>query len=195
MSGIWRPAPGWPVTSWGIRSRLFVDANGGYARGQAARLDHGYDDLGVTWFEEPVSSDDPSALAGLRGELATDMAAGEYAHEVGYVNRMCGAHAVDCMQIDVTRIGGITEWQRGAAVATGYGLDVSGLCAPALHAHVAASVPKLRHLKYFHDHARLEPMLFDGVPPVSEGVLRPALDRPGNGLSLRGSDAERYRVK
>ncbi len=179
----------------GDQVEVFVDANGGYTRGQAGRLGHAYDDLGVTWFEEPVSSDDLSALAGLRGELATDVAAGEYAYDVAYVNRMCGAGAVDCMQIDVTRIGGITEWQRGAAVAAGYGLDVSGHCAPALHAHLAASVPNLRHLEYFHDHARLEPILFDGVPPVYDGVLHPALDRPGNGLSLRGSDAERYRSR
>jgi L-alanine-DL-glutamate epimerase-like enolase superfamily enzyme len=173
---------------------LFVDANGGYSRGQAGRMGRVYDELAVTWFEEPVSSDDLAGLAQLRGELATDIAAGEYAYDLAYVTRMCGAHAVDCMQLDVTRIGGITEWRRAAAAAAGYGLDVSGHCAPALHAHVAATVPNLRHVEYFHDHARLEPLLFDGVPPVRDGALQLALDAPGNGLSLKRPDAERYRT-
>ncbi len=173
---------------------VFVDANGGYTRGQAGRLGRAYDDLGITWFEEPVSSDDLVGLAQLRSELAADVAAGEYAYDLTYVNRMCRADSVDCMQLDVTRIGGITEWRRAAAVAAGYGLDVSGHCAPALHAQVAASVSNLRHVEYFHDHARLERLLFDGVPTVRDGALHLALDAPGNGLRLKVSDSERYRT-
>ena len=81
--------------------------------------------------------------------------------------------AVDCLQADVTRCGGFTEWQRAAAVAAARGLQVSGHCAPNLHAHVAAAVPNLRHLEYFHDHARIESMLFDGALDPSGGSLRP----------------------
>jgi L-alanine-DL-glutamate epimerase-like enolase superfamily enzyme len=173
---------------------LFVDANGGYTRGQAGRMGRAFDDLGVTWFEEPVSSDDLAGLAALRGEIAADVAAGEYAYDLAYVTRMCGAGAVDCMQLDVTRVGGISEWRRGAAVAAGHGLDVSGHCAPALHAQVAASVPNLRHVEYFHDHARLEPLLFEGIPPVHHGAMHVSLDAPGNGLSVKRPDAERYRT-
>ena len=86
---------------------------------------------------------------------------------------MVAAQAVDCLQVDVTRCGGITEWLRVAAVAAAHGLEVSGHCAPNLHAHVAAAVPNLRHLEYFHDHARIEAMLFDGALDPSGGVLRP----------------------
>ncbi|CCG03922.1 enolase C-terminal domain-like protein [Blastococcus saxobsidens] len=171
---------------------VFVDANGGYTPGQARRVGRELDDLGVTWFEEPVSSDDLSGLAELRGALATDVAAGEYAYDLAYVRRMCAARAVDCLQLDVTRIGGITEWRRAAAVAAAFGLQVSAHCAPALHAAVAASVPNLRHVEYFTDHGRLEPLLFDGVPEVRDGRMTPQVDRPGNGLRLR-PDAERFR--
>lgn len=172
---------------------VFVDANGGYSRGQAARVGRALDERGVTWFEEPVSSDDLDGLAGLRGLLLTDVAAGEYAYDLAYVRRMCAAHAVDCLQLDVTRIAGATEWLRSAAVAAGHGLDVSGHCAPALHTHVAAATPNLRHLEYFLDHARLEPMLFESVPAVRDGRLAPDLSRTGHGLDLR-ADADRYRV-
>jgi hypothetical protein len=45
------------------------------------------------------------------------------------------------------------------------------------------------HVEYFHDHARLESMLFDGVPAVVNGVLRPDRSRPGLGLVLKARDA------
>jgi hypothetical protein len=46
----------------------------------------------------------------------------------------------------------------------------------------------------FHDHVRLESMLFDGALDPACGVVAPHVDRPGPGLSLRRADAERYRV-
>jgi len=107
---------------------------------------------------------------------------------------MVDAQAVDCLQVDVTRCGGITEWLRAAAVAAARGLQVSGHCAPNLHAHVAAAVPNFRHLEYFHDHARIETMLFDGALDPSGGVLRPDLSRPGLGLALKDANGARYRV-
>ncbi|MCW2662169.1 MAG: mandelate racemase [Mycobacterium sp.] len=58
-----------------------------------------------------------------------------------------------------------------------------GHCAPNLHAHVAAAIPNLRHLEYFHDHHRIEHMLFDGALPPDGGALRPDQHRPGRGSS------------
>jgi L-alanine-DL-glutamate epimerase-like enolase superfamily enzyme len=172
---------------------VMVDANGGYSPGQAARIGRAYDDLGVSWFEEPVSSDDLAALALLRHKLSCDIAAGEYADSTQYVLRMCAAGAVDCLQIDVTRCAGYTEWLRCAAIAAAHGLEVSGHCAPALHAAVAAAVPNLRHVEWFVDHARLEPLLVDGVPAVRAGAMVPG-DSPGHGMTL-ASTAEQYRIR
>jgi L-alanine-DL-glutamate epimerase-like enolase superfamily enzyme len=100
---------------------------------------------------------------------------------------------VDCLQLDVTRCGGVTEFLRGSALAAAHNLQVSGHCAPSLHARVALAVPNLRHVEYFHDHQRIEGMLFDGVLDPAGGVLTPEPDEPGLGLTLRESDAERYR--
>ena len=72
-------------------------------------------------------------------------------------------------------------------------LQVSGHCAPNLHAHVGVAVPNLRHVEYFHDHQRIERLFFDGVLDPAGGAMRPGLDRPGHGMTLRGADAERYR--
>jgi L-alanine-DL-glutamate epimerase-like enolase superfamily enzyme len=178
----------------GPDAELYVDANGAYTRKQAVRMAHAMAAHDVTWFEEPVSSDDLDGLREVRDQVDPDVAAGEYGYDLVYFARMVDARAVDCLQADVTRCGGITEWLRAAAVAAARGLQISGHCAPSLHAHVAAAVPNLRHLEYFHDHVRIESMLFDGALGPRGGALRPDPARPGLGLALKAADAERFRV-
>ena len=126
----------------GPDAELYVDANGGYTRKQAVRMARAMAPHGVTWFEEPVSSDDLDGLREVRDQVDPDVTAGEYGYDLPYFARMVDAGAVDCLQVDVTRCGGITEWLRAAAVAAARGLQVSGHCAPNLHAHVAAAVPE-----------------------------------------------------
>ncbi len=178
----------------GPATELYVDANGAYHRKQAIRVAHAMADHDVTWFEEPVSSDDLAGLKEVRDQVTPDVTAGEYGYDLVYFKRMVAADAVDCLQIDVTRCGGISDWLRDAAVAAAHNVDVSGHCAPNLHAHVAAAVPNLRHLEYFHDHHRIEQMLFDGALDPHGGALRPDQHRPGLGLDFKFGDAERYLV-
>jgi L-alanine-DL-glutamate epimerase-like enolase superfamily enzyme len=175
----------------GDETELYVDANGGYTTGQAIRVGRRLDDLGVTWFEEPVSSDDLDGLGTVRAGVAADVTAGEYGYDLAYFERL--APVVDCLQVDVTRCGGYTEWLRVAAVAAAHGLDVSAHCAPYLTAPVAAATPRLRHLEWFHDHVRIVRELVGGYADPVEGALQP-LDAPGHGLRLRREAAERYRV-
>ncbi|HEY6707482.1 MAG TPA: enolase C-terminal domain-like protein [Actinomycetota bacterium] len=197
-------------TAWGSRPRrdlervalvrqalggdveLYVDANGGYNRKQAIRLGQAFAGEGVTWFEEPVSSDDLEGLHEVRGRCPAEVAAGEYGYDLAYFRRMVQAGAVDCLQADVSRCAGITEWLRVAALAAAANLELSAHCAQSLTAHAAAAVPNLRHLEYFHDHARVDRLLFDGVLDPTGGVLRPDLSRPGMGLELKRADAERW---
>lgn len=147
---------------------------------------------GVSWLEEPVSSDDLEGLREVRDQVPCDVAAGEYGYDDAYFARMVSAGAVDCLQIDVTRCGGYTSWLRVAALAAANGLEVSGHCAPNLHAPVAAAVPNLRHLEYFHDHERTDALLFDGCPVVVGGQLSPVPGALGHGMTLR--DLEEWRV-
>jgi L-alanine-DL-glutamate epimerase-like enolase superfamily enzyme len=161
---------------------LMVDANGGYPAGQARRVGATLDRLGVVWFEEPVSSDDLTGLAAVRAAVRCDVAAGEYAADLYDLIRLCPV--VDCLQLDVTRCGGYTGWLRGAAVAQAHNLQISAHCAPALHAPVAAAVPNLRHVEWFVDHARLEPLLVDGAPTVRHGALHLSDHTPGHGMTI-----------
>jgi L-alanine-DL-glutamate epimerase-like enolase superfamily enzyme len=174
---------------------LFVDANGAYTRKQALELaDRFRADAAVSWFEEPVSSDDLDGLRLIRDRAPAGMpiAAGEYGYDVPYFHRMLQAGAVDVLQADVTRCAGITELLRVGALCRAHGQPLSLHCGPAIHLHPALALEQLIHLEYFHDHVRIEHLLFDGVAEPREGALFPDLDRPGNGLELKRSDAERY---
>ncbi|WP_067805696.1 enolase C-terminal domain-like protein [Nocardia beijingensis] len=171
--------------------RLMVDANGGYPAGSARRVGAELDRLGVVWFEEPVTSDDVCGLQVVRDALRADVAAGEYVYNRYDAAKLVGA--VDCLQLDVTRCGGYSGFLECAALAAAHALDVSAHCAPALHAPVTAAVPNLRHLEWFIDHARLEPLLVHGVPHVVDGHLPPCATRIGHGMSLAES-AVPYRV-
>lgn len=171
---------------------LMVDANGGYTASQARRVGAVLDELGVVWFEEPVSSDDTAGLALVRGAVRCDVAAGEYVSDGYDAARL--APVVDCLQLDATRCGGYTGWLRCAAIAAAHNLQVSAHCAPALHAPVAAAIPTLRHLEYFIDHARLEPLLVDNAPTFHEGCLLLDSRHQGHGMVIADS-ARTYAVR
>jgi L-alanine-DL-glutamate epimerase-like enolase superfamily enzyme len=178
----------------GPHAELFVDANGAYSRKQALAFADAFAQAGVTWFEEPVSSDDVDGLRLLRDRAPAgmDVTAGEYGYELFYFERMLAAGAVDVLQADATRCGGITGFAQTGALCEAFGLPLSSHTAPALHVHPGCALGRVRHLEYFHDHARIERMLFDGAREPVDGALAPDLSRPGLGLELKRADAARY---
>jgi L-alanine-DL-glutamate epimerase-like enolase superfamily enzyme len=180
----------------GADTELYVDANGALARKQALRFADAYAELGVRWFEEPVSSDDLEGLRLLRDRApaGVEIAAGEYGSTLVDFERLLDAGAVDCLQADVTRCQGISGLLRVAALCEARSLELSAHCAPAIHLHPCCAVVPLRHLEWFHDHVRIEALLFDGVQEPVGGELTPDLSRVGNGLEFRHADAARYTI-
>jgi len=178
----------------GPSAELFVDANGAYSRKQALAQAEIFAEYDVSWFEEPVSSDDLEGLRLLRDRAPAgmDIAAGEYGYDIFYFRRMLAAGAVDVQQADITRCGGVTAFLQVGALCEAHNLPLSGHTAPALHTHVGCAIPAFRNLEYFHDHVRIERMFFDGFPQLVDGELRPDLSRPGMGLELKRADAEQY---
>lgn len=166
---------------------LMVDANGAYDRKNALAMAEAFAASRVSWLEEPVSSDDLDGLRLIRDRAPAGMeiAAGEYAYDAFDFRRLLEAGAVDCLQADATRCLGITGFLAAGALCDGWNVPLSSHTAPALHLHPGVSVHAVRHLEYFHDHIRIERMLFDGVPEPIDGQLAPALDRPGLGIELR----------
>jgi L-alanine-DL-glutamate epimerase-like enolase superfamily enzyme len=175
---------------------LFVDANGAFSVKQALSFAEACPEADIRWFEEPVTSDDLPGLHLMRERAPQSMeiAAGEYIYTTDDARNMLEANAIDVLQADASRCGGITGFLQIGALCEAHHTDLSAHCAPAIHRHVGCAVPRLRHLEWFHDHVRIEQMLFDGAPVARDGDIEPDLGRPGHGIEFKTRDAERFRV-
>jgi L-alanine-DL-glutamate epimerase-like enolase superfamily enzyme len=180
----------------GDDAELFVDANGAYSRKQALELACAFSEFDVSWFEEPVSSNDLEGLRLIRddGPPGMEIAAGEYGYDETYFRRMLDAGAVDVLQADATRCAGITGFVMADALCQAAHIPLSSHCGPSMHLHVGCAAKTIRHAEYFHDHVRIENMLFDGVAQPVGGALAPDLTRPGHGLEFKRSDAEQFKL-
>lgn len=175
---------------------LFVDANGALTPRQALAQAESFLEFGVTWFEEPVSSDDLDGLRFVRNRAPAgmDIAAGEYGFDLQYFRRMASADAVDVLQADATRCGGVSGFMRAAALCDAWALPLSSHTAPTVHAHLCCAASRARHLEYFHDHVRIESLLFDGVVQPRGGSLAPDRSRTGLGVSIKQNAIERFAI-
>ncbi len=180
----------------GPETELFVDANGAYTRKEALAQAEAFAAERVTWFEEPVSSDDLDGLRLMRDRAPAGMniAAGEYGYDAFYFRRMLSAGAVDVLQADATRCGGVSGFLRVSPLCEAAPLPLSAHTAPSLHATLCCVASPACNVEYFHDHARIERMLFDGAIVPVGGCLAPDRSRPGLGLELKRADAARYEV-
>lgn len=180
----------------GPDAELFVDANGAYSRKQALQMAERFCASGVTWFEEPVPSHDLDGLRLMRDRAPAgmDIAAGEYGYTLSDFRGLLTTGAVDVLQADATRCAGVTGFLRAAALCDAFDLPLSAHTAPSIHMHVCCALPNVRHVEYFHDHARIEGLFFEGVAQPMNGALHPDPSRPGYGLEFRRADARQYLV-
>ena len=180
----------------GDAAELFVDANGGYGRKQALTQAQRFVEWRVSWFEEPVYHGDLDGLRFCREHAPATMeiSVGEYGYEPSMFAAIVDAGAADVLQADATRCEGITGLLIVDALCEAKAMPLSTHCAPSLHAHPACAAKRVRHVEYFHDHARIEHMLFDGALTPVEGALHPDLTRSGLGLELKRADARRYEI-
>jgi L-alanine-DL-glutamate epimerase-like enolase superfamily enzyme len=173
----------------GPEPELYIDASGAYdgksAIALAARVA-----LETSCFQEPVSSDHVAELRLVRESVPQQVAAGQYGYDPWYFRRLLDAGAVDVLQADATRCLGITGFLMAANLAHAHGIPFSAHTAPAIHCHAGCAAPQLSHVEYYWDHARLEPMLFDGTVSPVDGELRPDPERPGLGLALKVVDVQ-----
>ncbi len=178
------------------KTEIFVDANGAYTVKQALNLAQQFSQYHVTWFEEPVSSDNLHGLNFIKehAPFSINIAAGEYGYNLPYFHSMLNAGAVDVLQADATRCGGISGFLKAGYLAEANQIPFSSHCAPSVHLHAALSLSSFFIAEYFFDHVRIEKMLFDGVSPPEDGCLVPDPTRPGMGIEFKHSDAEKFRI-
>jgi L-alanine-DL-glutamate epimerase-like enolase superfamily enzyme len=122
------------------------------------------------------------------------IAAGEYSWSPFEGRRLLEAGAVDVLQADATRCLGPTGFLASAALCDAHDVRLSSHCAPSLHAPLLCAAGPAVHLEWFHDHVRIEHLLFDGAAEVRAGDITPDRSRPGLGLELKAEDAEGYLV-
>lgn len=181
----------------GNDAELFVDANGAYQRQQALAQAERFAESRVTWFEEPVYHRDLGGLRFVRDRLPSGMelSVGEYGYAPDEFQAMIDTGAADVLQADASRCEGFTGLLAVDSLCDAASTPLSTHCAPSLHAHVACVARRLRHVEYFHDHARIEHMLFDGALTPRGGALHPDLGRPGLGLEFKRADAREFESK
>jgi L-alanine-DL-glutamate epimerase-like enolase superfamily enzyme len=184
----------WAREAIGPDTQLFVDANGAYTRSQALALAQCFAECDVRWFEEPVTSDDVAGLHFLRDRVPAGMAiaAGEYGFDLLHFRGLLEGGAVDVLQADATRCGGLTGFMAAAALCQAHAVPLSSHCAPALHVAACCCAPTAVHMEWFHDHERIESLMFDGAPRPGQGLLRPDHSRPGLGIAFKAADAREY---
>jgi L-alanine-DL-glutamate epimerase-like enolase superfamily enzyme len=180
----------------GRSATLMVDANGAYTVKEALEMAAAFAEYNVNWMEEPVSSDDLRGLRFIRDHAPAgcSVVAGEYGYNIPYFEAMLRAGAVDILQADATRCGGISLLLKAGYLCEGHQLPFSTHCAPSLHLHASLTLPAFGIAEYFHDHVRIESIMFDGVSPPVEGCLMPDRSRPGLGLTFKHADAKKYKL-
>lgn len=180
----------------GEQTGLFVDANGAYTARLAIEKANEFSPYNVTWFEEPVTADNLKGLHFIRDHVSSpvNIAAGEYGYNLPYFEKMLDAGAVDILQADATRCGGISGFLKAGYLCEAHQVPFSSHCAPAIHLHAALSLPSFFIAEYFYDHTRIESMLFDGICLPHDGSIRPDLSQPGLGIRFKHSDAAKYKL-
>ena len=181
----------------GPNVQLFVDANGAYTRKQALYQAHRFQGTTMSpGLKNPSSSDDLEGLRLIRdaGPPGMDIAAGEYGYDSWYFRRMLSAGAVDVLQADATRCGGITGFLLADALCESHSMPLSAHTSPSIHAHACCAAQRAINVEYFFDHSRIEAIAFDGALKVTDGLLSPDLSRPGFGLTLKETEMRPYKV-
>lgn len=170
--------------------RLMVDANQRFDLRAALEVADALKDLGVTWLEEPVLTDDLEALRELGRRSPIPIAAGENEYTRLGFRTLIETRALSYVQPDVQRVGGVTEWLRAATLAGTASLPITPHLAHEYHVHVMAATPNAFWIEFF-DWAPAD--LFAEVAEVRNGAIAPP-ERPGFGVAFTPEALKRYAV-
>jgi mandelate racemase len=173
----------------GDRVAVMVDYNQALSVAEALERGRALDGEGVAWIEEPIRHDDYAGAARLARELSTPVQIGENFSLVHAMEQALDAGACDLVMPDLERIGGVTGWQRAAALAAARGIEMSSHLFPEVSAHLLAATPTAHWLEYVDWAA---PVLAERLRIVDGMAIPP--DRPGSGLAWNEDAVARYRM-
>lgn len=170
----------------GEDAALFVDANGAYDPRTGLALAFELPRFGVSWFEEPVTSDDDTGMRFLRDHFPPSVrfVAGEYCHQDHDFLRLLARGLVDVIQVDATRSEGVTGALRASALAHAFNVPLSTHCAPLLSGNLGLVLDQLSIAEGFIDHLRLEEECFEHLGQFVDGAYYPGENQLGFGWEL-----------
>ncbi len=146
---------------------VMVDANQVFSVQEALVRGRIYEEMGCFWFEEPIRADNTDGLAHLAHELTIPIASGENNYGLGQFRQLFERRAVDIVQPDIRRAGGLTECLEIGLMAKGFDVPYASHGAGA-HLHVLAALPNT----IFLESGLLDPdgpiKLVDGCYPLPE---------------------------
>jgi mandelate racemase len=169
---------------------LMVDYNQALSVAQAIERGRMLDAENILWLEEPIRHDDYAGSARLAREIATPVQIGENFGDASAMARALAAEASDFVMPDLERIGGVSGWQRAAALAAVHDVEMSSHLFPEVSAHLLAATPTAHFLEYvdWADKIVQQPLrIVDGCAMVT--------DQPGNGLAWDAAAVEHYRMR
>jgi len=168
---------------------IMVDYNQALSVAEALARGRALDGEGIFWLEEPIRHDDYAGAARLARELQTPVQIGENFSLPAAMADALAAGAADYVMPDLERIGGVTGWQRAAALAATHGIEMSSHLFPEVSAQLLSATPT-RHFLEWMDWAE---KLLEQPLEIQDGcAVTP--ERPGNGLTWDTKAVERYRM-
>jgi mandelate racemase len=173
----------------GASIAIMADYNQALSLAEALARGRALDEEDIYWLEEPIRHDDYAGAATLVRELKTPVQIGENFSEARAMASALAVGAADFVMPDLERIGGVTGWQRAAALAATHAIAMSSHLFPEVSAHMLSVTPTAHWLEWvdWADKIVEEPLkIIDGQ------ALTP--DRSGNGLTWNARAVERYRM-
>jgi len=168
---------------------LMVDYNQALSVDEGVRRAQALDGEGVYWIEEPIRHDDYEGCAGIAAAVRTPLQIGENFSQVYDMTKALAARACDCVMPDLERIGGVTGWQRAAALAAEARIPMSSHLHPEVSAHLLAATPTAHWLEYvdWMNGLLAEPL------QIVDGMAMPS-GRAGAGLAWNDEAVRRFAV-
>jgi L-alanine-DL-glutamate epimerase-like enolase superfamily enzyme len=169
---------------------LAVDANERYDFGTALAMGHFFEDeIGADWFEEPILCEDVDGYARLKARLEVPIAGGEMLFGADEFAAYLAKGALDVVQPDVTRLGGLTAALKVAALAEHHHLPVSPHLLPEVAVHLCCGLSSVTSVEYM---PWLEPLWKEPLQLVNGQLVLPP--RPGLGIEVNPEAVSRYQV-
>lgn len=173
----------------GPKRRLMVDANQAWTVSEAVVRTRSLEPHQPYWIEEPLISDDVLGHAKVREAVSTAIAVGENIHSRFEMATYVQLGAVDIIQADVVRIGGITEWLKVAHMADSFNLKVAPHFMLELSGSLLCAIPNGLILEDVEGGSLTELGVLEEPMPVKDGYWYPS-QRPGHGIAFDKSALE-----